>query len=572
MKVVRTYYNISITGKCNRACPYCIVKDYLNKGEDLLWKEGLFTYLSYAKKGDLVEITGGEPTLVPWLEELISWLNDNGVYIVLRTNGHKLFENKYKWLVTVLNTHNEPEDYVQSRESLLKPTDVIIGKTVPYEHISDNNKGNGLQPPAATWEIEGSHPFNNSRHIDSKGNVWNMMCHPGHSFCTIRNDGNFIIDAEEVYEICGGCRHPIAAWTWAKKLGLENEVEESLKVSDEIELVYSKLVDAESRLLFETYYRFWECCLSNIKERKEVFLRGLLKTSSYTKSLFRFNEIYISEQDNNFRDFLLRIFPRDRIRGFIVDDCDSEVGQLYRNIPVIGVDQYLDQRNRKSKIIHRDFETVFDFIRLGFHEEDVLYIDKRQYFGLFKPKGNEVFVDCGSFDGWTAKVFLHWLDGKKGRVVSFDPARSDGVRSYKESHKLYGNCTFVEKAVYNTTGELVEFGNTSGEDGSDRVIEERRGQYQVETVRLDDYFKDQKVTFIKMDVEGSELKAIEGAFEILKRDKPKLAISIYHKKDDYYKIPKIILDAVPEYTFKIRHHSINTFETVLYGEVPGESA
>ncbi len=54
---------------------------------------------------------------------------------------------------------------------------------------------------------------------------------------------------------------------------------------------------------------------------------------------------------------------------------------------------------------------------------------------------------------------------------------------------------------------------------------------------MDDYITE-RVTFIKMDIEGSEANALRGAEKIIRTYKPKLAISVYHKKDDLWTIPK----------------------------------
>jgi len=72
------------------------------------------------------------------------------------------------------------------------------------------------------------------------------------------------------------------------------------------------------------------------------------------------------------------------------------------------------------------------------------------------------------------------------------------------------------------------------------------------------------VTFIKMDIEGAEYEALEGAKHILKKDKPKLAVCLYHKKDDMWRIPYLIKSLVPEYRLYIRHYSNYEGETVLY--------
>jgi len=67
-----------------------------------------------------------------------------------------------------------------------------------------------------------------------------------------------------------------------------------------------------------------------------------------------------------------------------------------------------------------------------------------------------------------------------------------------------------------------------------------------------------------MDVEGAEREALKGSEETIRKHRPRLAISIYHKPDDILKIPEYLLDLIPDYQFAIRHYSSNQTETVLY--------
>lgn len=66
------------------------------------------------------------------------------------------------------------------------------------------------------------------------------------------------------------------------------------------------------------------------------------------------------------------------------------------------------------------------------------------------------------------------------------------------------------------------------------------------------------------DIEESELEALKGAAETIKKYKPRVAISFYHKTEDILKIPSFILGLNPEYSLFIRHYSMLWFDTVLY--------
>ena len=87
---------------------------------------------------------------------------------------------------------------------------------------------------------------------------------------------------------------------------------------------------------------------------------------------------------------------------------------------------------------------------------------------------------------------------------------------------------------------------------------------EIEVRKLDDMLRDRKVTFLKMDIEGSELAALRGAERIIREQRPKLAICVYHKPEDMWEIPGFILNCHPDYKLYLRHYSISYTETVLY--------
>ncbi|OOB79506.1 MAG: FkbM family methyltransferase [Epulopiscium sp. Nuni2H_MBin001] len=80
---------------------------------------------------------------------------------------------------------------------------------------------------------------------------------------------------------------------------------------------------------------------------------------------------------------------------------------------------------------------------------------------------------------------------------------------------------------------------------------------------LDNVLRDTEVTFIKMDIEGAELQALMGAKQIIKKYKPQLAISIYHKPQDIFELPMYVKSLVPEYKLYLRHYSYHYVDTVL---------
>lgn len=116
------------------------------------------------------------------------------------------------------------------------------------------------------------------------------------------------------------------------------------------------------------------------------------------------------------------------------------------------------------------------------------------------------------------------------------------------------NVEIHNKALWNKK-ELLQFSF----DGAGSSIDENG--MTVEAEPLD---PDSKVTFVKMDIEGAEMNALEGMKSIIMEQKPKLAICIYHLYDDLWNIPKYIHELVPEYKLYMRHYSKINEETVIY--------
>ena len=132
------------------------------------------------------------------------------------------------------------------------------------------------------------------------------------------------------------------------------------------------------------------------------------------------------------------------------------------------------------------------------------------------------------------------------------------VQLKKNLHSCH-DLVILPYGLWKGTGEI-GFNESGGADS--RLDMSAVKKVQVDTI--DHLCAGDKITFIKMDIEGSERYALEGAVQVIKRDKPRMAICIYHSPEDMYEIPFWIKNTVPEYKLYIRHHSDNDCETVVY--------
>ena len=187
-----------------------------------------------------------------------------------------------------------------------------------------------------------------------------------------------------------------------------------------------------------------------------------------------------------------------------------------------------------------------------------------QYFDLpylIKEK-EEIFVDAGCFDGMTTRQFAEWAGDSFIKAFAFEPDSRSIPTIEQNMSDLIQNGQFKlhNTGLYHEKTKL--YFNESGVRSGSCLSE--MGKTVVPVESIDGVLKGEKISFIKMDIEGAELNALKGASESICRWKPKLAISLYHKDQDIVEIPLYLLEIMPEYQFYIRHYTTAMGETVLY--------
>ena len=193
-----------------------------------------------------------------------------------------------------------------------------------------------------------------------------------------------------------------------------------------------------------------------------------------------------------------------------------------------------------------------------------------QYFDLFEAKENEVFVDCGCYDGATCFNFAGWC-GARGfeHIYSFE-ADPNNYEKAKAALEPLGKCDLypfgtadVNKKVYFAADAFETSCIISKEEAGKRNFE---GVTEIETRSLDEVLEGKKITFIKMDIEGAEYEALQGARKLIMENRPRMAISVYHKFEDFVTLAALVLEMHPDYRISFRHYGFDELETVMYVE------
>lgn len=185
----------------------------------------------------------------------------------------------------------------------------------------------------------------------------------------------------------------------------------------------------------------------------------------------------------------------------------------------------------------------------------------------FQP--DEVFVDCGAYDGDSVRAFLQRCRGQFGGVVALeaDPANAARLKaSVAEQPEAVRNKIEVVPAAVSSRAGTIRF-EATGTAASTFVG--GSGSLEVPCVRLDDVLRDRRPSYIKMDIEGAEPDAVAGARAVIQHHAPVLAICLYHDQAHLWQIPLQLRAMTDRYRFFLRRYSDDCWEQVCYA-VPAD--
>ena len=198
----------------------------------------------------------------------------------------------------------------------------------------------------------------------------------------------------------------------------------------------------------------------------------------------------------------------------------------------------------------------YDFINL----EQVMEKCFSHYFDLdiIPSCQEEIFVDLGAFTGDTIKDFIGIYGKKKKKIYAYEMTEQS-MRELKERVKNYPRIIYEQKAVSDEVGmgsiKIHEISTSSNQLELEEIGE-------IEVTSLDDDINE-KITMIKMDIEGSELKALKGAENHIIKDKPKLLLSVYHGYEELLTLWEYLEKLDLSYHYYLRYYGGPIFPTEI---------
>lgn len=201
-------------------------------------------------------------------------------------------------------------------------------------------------------------------------------------------------------------------------------------------------------------------------------------------------------------------------------------------------------------------------------ELDELYTEGQYFNDLTNCCKPGCFVDCGAYTGDTIESAIDFLGDRIERIIAFEPD-PDNVEKLKEQVKKFKipaeNLKLLQKGSYDKAA-ILRF--SASLDISSAISED--GDITIETDSIDNAASDMgQISFIKMDIEGSELKSLLGAADTIRKYHPILAICAYHKTGDLFELPEAIRKITKDsgYRYYLKYHGgdcPDLTELVLY--------
>ena len=265
---------------------------------------------------------------------------------------------------------------------------------------------------------------------------------------------------------------------------------------------------------------------------------------------------------------LIKMFPRLNWKGFI----DKKGNGFCFGYPIYSLEDF-EYRQEMTILVSTAYEEALirkylvedrnvpkekiivleEYIRNIY---DDIYFEPR-YIKNINMK-NKIFMDLGCYDGKDSIKAINYFYQDDIHVYALEPDDKNHQVCI-DRFKMYGDKVQLIKKGIGCQKTMRHF-----QEGGAGARFSETGEAVVEIDTIDNIIGTQDVGFIKKDIEGYEEDAIAGGIETIKRCSPILAVSVYHKKSDIWRIPLKILEINPFYQLYFGHYTFAWDDTVLY--------
>ena len=241
-------------------------------------------------------------------------------------------------------------------------------------------------------------------------------------------------------------------------------------------------------------------------------------------------------------------------------------------VPVIGGGLFTEDYVKNNK---KELEWVYsrlaDDVSRKTFENTVLYklsgktdylfdcevSEKEPFESFLNLSDSESFLDLGAYNGDTVAEFIAQTKGYK-KIIAVEPDVKT-FKKLKQNTENYKNIICQNICISNHC-EIANFGMRGGRNSGSFL-----GDTKARFITVDSLLNGQEASFIKMDIEGEEKNAVQGAKDTILEFKPKMQIACYHRTEDLFSIPREVFKIRDDYKLYMRHFkSLPAWDTNYY--------
>ncbi len=318
------------------------------------------------------------------------------------------------------------------------------------------------------------------------------------------------------------------------------------------EMEISKRLSSEYGLTYFKNYVFFDHILMS---ENPLFENGFGKDfyTCYQKNSKDFDSAQNILADKKSKDIFNKIL---KFRNYMFNPEKVELDELPTPLSV----QY-DFEGSAQQYIDAIHESVEDSVRASVAFK--ISSNPYSYENKISLQNRKTVLNLGAYNN-SSIMFSYF--SPNAQVYAFD-IQEEIYNENKRYSEQYKNIIPILAGVSNVSGEMSFAINHKEFGGTTTSALDKNGANKVKVYAIDDFVKEYNIPnidFIKMDVEGAELLALEGARELIKNTGPDLALSAYHQPDHLFKIPLLLKELNPDYSIYIGHDWYNPTETVCF--------
>ena len=308
--------------------------------------------------------------------------------------------------------------------------------------------------------------------------------------------------------------------------------------------------------------------------RLDIKVSGVFASTGFVRDRYfqGFKVQSLEQAEEDFGDFIA-LFSFGSNRPEVIENI-KRIGKshtlLAPEVPVCGGEIFnIEYAKRHSDELIKAYNLLCDSQSKKVFEQTVLFKldgninrlfacetpENEAFENILKLKSGDSFLDLGAYTGDTVLDFVSRV-GEYSHITAVEPDPKSFAKMCRNTYNE--DITPINAAVSDKCGEIP----FSSKSSRGSVC---GGDLFIPCISIDSICENTKFDYIKFDVEGKELDAITGGEKTIKKDKPKMLVSAYHKSDDYFSIPLKVHEFNGDYKIYMRHYPyVPAWDTNFY--------